>query len=417
MTSRRARKGAIAIDRYSIDRFVGEGPLSRVYHAASREHGDVAVKVLRSSEPVAAARFAREVAVLRALPRSPYLPRHVDDGVSEAGDAYLVLEFIDGISLEAGRSRAPRLSPHQAVAFVAELCRAAEALHRLGVAHGNLTPENVLLSVRGEVSLTGLGSIRDVQGMLRAMAGDAALVGEPASCADPAVLASCGAPEYRAPEHLAGAVDTWTDVFALGAILFELLTGARAFPFHPRRGHALEAEAHEHLASRRVLDEAELLACPGVDGALVAICRGATDPDPQRRHVDARALKEDCLRYLYTGRGPTAQEQLPGAALSGPREPDLAPADTGAGLDEPPTTKAEVPAARADARLQPEPRAWDDETEASSSFARFFPAAAADAPGGAAEWAETERDAGAQRWLDVPTLVDAPRDGRRRPRS
>lgn len=414
MTSRRTRKGAISIDRYSIDRFVGEGPLARVYHATSREHGAVAVKILRGSEPIAAARFAREVAVLRALPRSSSLPRHVDDGVSELGDAYLVLEFIDGISLEAGKARAPRLSPHQAVAFAAELCRAVEALHRLGVAHGNLSPENVLLSVGGEVSLTGLGSIRDVQGMLRALSEDAARLGEPASCADPGALLSCGALEFKAPEHVRpGAVDTWTDVFALGAILFELLTGVRAFPVPPSAGS--EVDAREHLErGGRWLDEAELRDRHGLDAALAAILSRATHPEPQRRHVDARELKEDCLRCLYTGLGPAAQAPISNATL--PLDGPLEAADEG--LEEPPTTKAEGFAAHAGTpRFRPAPQAWDDSTEASSSVASFFRPAAAEPQTEPQDWGETERDVGAQRWLDAPTLVDAPRDGRRRPRS
>jgi hypothetical protein len=265
------------------------------------------------------------------------------------------------------------------------------------------------------------------------MAEDAALIGEPASCADPAVLASCGTPEYRAPEHLhvhAGAIDTWSDVFALGTILFELLTGSRAFPFGAPRGRSLGEEVREYLALPRRLPEAELLACPGVDGALAEILGRATDPEPQRRHVDARALKEDCLRYLYTGQGPAVRsDPLPAAAPPRRLEPDVTAVEAAAGLDEPPTTKAQGLTARGDARVSPEragsarPASWDDETEASSSFARFFspgpgaapsraPVEAAEAP----EWTETERELGVRRWLDAPTLVDAPREGRRRTR-
>ena len=160
MSSASARRyiGEVVLRRYLVEELLGEGSFAWVYRARSRDGEQVAVKVLHSNHPTATVRFAREIRVLQALPPNPNVAHYVDHGHTPDGRPALIMEYVDGITLQVGLEKRPTLEPRQAVSFVAELCEAFAGLHQLGVAHRDVKPDNILLVRTGGSSSSTSGS-------------------------------------------------------------------------------------------------------------------------------------------------------------------------------------------------------------------------------------------------------------------
>lgn len=204
---------------YRIDSLVGEGGMGAVFRAHDLAlDREVAIKVLHAPEFAAAdfsARFQREARILAKLVH-PNILSVFQYGQSE-GLAYLVMPFIDGESL-AGRLRRGPLELHQVTAIVTQLASALDTAHNLGIVHRDIKPGNVLISETGQVYLADFGIARlmeqdPVDTLSRTMTGT--------------VL---GTPSYMAPEALKGLeVDARADIYSLGVLTFEMLSGALPF--------------------------------------------------------------------------------------------------------------------------------------------------------------------------------------------
>ena len=198
--------------RYRLDALLGRGGMGTVYEAVdTRLDRPVAVKVLRAAEGTDEARFATEV---RALARfsHPNLVRLLDAGEVEHSGGYLVMELIEGETLARRLSRGPL--PGRATARIAAGLAAALAyVHGRGIVHRDIKPANVLLDGEGVAHLADFGIARllDTTGMT-------------------ATGLTLGTPAYLAPEQVQGAeIGPEADVYALGLVLLECLTGRRAF--------------------------------------------------------------------------------------------------------------------------------------------------------------------------------------------
>ncbi|WP_437286147.1 protein kinase domain-containing protein [Sorangium sp. So ce406] len=204
--------------RYELLGLVGIGGMGSVYRARDLELEEVvAVKVLRrelSGAPEVIERFRREVRLARKVTH-PNVARVFDIGEHD-GDRFLTMEFVDGEALAGLLARERRLSVSRAIDIVESVCAGLGAAHRAGVIHRDLKPDNVLLGRDGRVILTDFG-------IARALARD----GE----AGKTLGAVLGTPAYMAPEQVQGAadVDARADLYALGAMLYEMLTGERAW--------------------------------------------------------------------------------------------------------------------------------------------------------------------------------------------
>lgn len=222
--SRLPDQRTVLAGRYALEGEIGSGSSGKVYRARDLvTQTTVAVKLLQDAgagegdDPggalgrgAAAERFARELAVMRDL-NHPNIVRALDGGTGETGP-YLVMEFVDGISLRTRLSQGP-LELSEIVSVGLELLAALEAAHALGVVHRDLKPENILLTRDRHVKVTDFGVARVVGGAALTRKGE--------------VVGTVG---YMAPEQVEGApVDSRTDLFAVGVLLYEMGTTRRPF--------------------------------------------------------------------------------------------------------------------------------------------------------------------------------------------
>lgn len=201
--------------RYRLDSLAGRGASGAVYRAVDLETGAaVAVKVLTATEPLARARFAKEAELLRSLGH-PNIVRYLAHGQSGAED-YLVMEWVSGRRLRE-RFRDGRLTESETLTLGARLAEAIVYLNRQQIVHRDIKPENIIL-VDGNLDRAMLVDL--------GVASGANLTN---NLTRTGVL--LGTPRYMAPEQIRAPkrVDSRADVFSLGCVLFECLTGVSAF--------------------------------------------------------------------------------------------------------------------------------------------------------------------------------------------
>jgi serine/threonine protein kinase len=204
--------------RYRLGEQLGEGATGVVYRATDGER-EVAVKLLRATDPVAQQRFAREAKLAGAGESRHLVP------ILDLGDGYLVMPLYRGGSL-ADRLRAVwRLSVADTIDLAAQLAKGLDALHAHGIVHRDVKPSNVLFDGEGTAALADFGLARGEESTL--LTRDGQLV---------------GTPHYLAPELIEGAAATpASDVYALGCVLYECLAGRPPFA---GRGDAQIGFAH-----------------------------------------------------------------------------------------------------------------------------------------------------------------------------
>ncbi|MDI3290320.1 protein kinase [Polyangium sp. 15x6] len=207
--------GDVIDDRFAIERVAGSGGMGSVFRAHDRlSGGPVAIKVLHDREPGDIARFDMEARVLAGLDH-PGIVRYVTHGVTSAGEPFLAMEWLAGEDLGARLARG-RLTVEESVAVVSAAASALATAHARDVVHRDIKPSNVFLvdGALDRVKLLDFGLAR--------------MPFSPRFTRTGVVL---GTPSYMAPEQARGApsLDARVDVFALGAVLFECLTGQPAF--------------------------------------------------------------------------------------------------------------------------------------------------------------------------------------------
>jgi eukaryotic-like serine/threonine-protein kinase len=211
------RTGEIIHSRFELGRVLGAGGMGQVYLARDLSSGaPVAVKVLFGSSARDLQRFAREAEVLASL-RIPGIVRYIAHGATAAGQPYLVMEWLDGETLEGRLARGP-LGIAESVALARRVAEALAAVHRCGVVHRDLKPGNLLL-VGGDVERVTLLDF----GVARAVG-----LERPPLTVTGAIV---GTPAYMAPEQARGlrSIDARADLFALGCVLYECIAGHPAF--------------------------------------------------------------------------------------------------------------------------------------------------------------------------------------------
>jgi serine/threonine protein kinase len=305
--------GATLTGGFKIQRFIGKGAFAWVYYALTADNRPAAVKVQYNLNDDSRKRFMREIKVLRELPPSPYCVSYIGDGHTPEGYPFLAMEFVNGQNLKQILKKRPVWQEHDACELMSQLCEAFSGLHELGLAHRDVKPENIMVTQAGAVKLMDFGLVKDAQGLLKLLESEDIFSGHVfAENIDSGVLA--GTPEYMAPEQFSDPsvtdesltqTDTWTDVYSLGLIFFELLTGRRLFPFQSaaqtQTEHAQALLAY--LAQRTSFDDSKLQRPAAASYALWTIIERALRQRPKQRFHNAADLGEHIRAYLNTGEG------------------------------------------------------------------------------------------------------------------
>jgi eukaryotic-like serine/threonine-protein kinase len=215
--------GSVLADRYQIEATIGAGGMARVYRAQHLELAHpVAVKVLHASlnrNREATLRFQREAAMARRLVH-PNIVTITDSGVLDDGRYFLVMEVLDGETLEARLAREGRFPWRTAVPLLTEILLGLRHAHEHGVVHRDIKPENLFLLRADEsprVKILDFGTAKLFTGM-------------PANMQITQRGVTIGAPLYMSPEQaVAGEVTPASDVYSTTVVLFEMLTGELPF--------------------------------------------------------------------------------------------------------------------------------------------------------------------------------------------
>ncbi len=271
---------------FKLVRLVGQGGMATVFlghRVAADFEQKVAVKLLRRGlfSTLEQQLFQRERRVLAQL-NHPNIARLIDGGVSAAGISFLVMEYVEGLRIDH-HAIANRLDVWARLSLFVETCRGVEAAHQSLVVHRDLKPSNILVTPEGRPKLLDFGIAKLLQ--------------DEASDSPYRTLTGAMTPGYAAPEQLLGEPITMAaDVYALGILLHELLTGLRPSEHANRLASQLVPNDAE-LKSLRISMSASTLR-KTLRGDLDNILSKAIDPEPKRRYGSASALLNDIQNYL-----------------------------------------------------------------------------------------------------------------------
>ncbi|MCB9742703.1 MAG: serine/threonine protein kinase [Alphaproteobacteria bacterium] len=285
-------------ERYALGNLLGEGGMGRVVVAEDKVlRRQVALKGLKARGEGARRRLAREAWITARLDHPGIVAVH-DAGRLPDGTPFYTMRLVRGRSLEDAIAQAPELQ--QRLGLVRPLLAACEAVayaHQAGIVHRDLKPANILLGGFGETQVVDWGLARPLHEAEERW--DLELDGDAQHTRAGAVV---GTPAFMAPEQARGEpADKRSDVFALGATLFVLLTG------QPLRG--ADSDAALQLAREGHLPDLAALQ-PDAPPELVAIARRALHPDPERRYPDAAGLAQDLVNW-FEGRRVDAHHYTP----------------------------------------------------------------------------------------------------------
>ncbi len=273
----RFQVGEIVNGRYEILESLGQGGMNDAFKAHDRQTGGLVVlKVPFTSligDPATYSRYERELEIGKRL-HHPNIQELVEAGRIDGGSApYLVLEFVDGTLLrEYLRQRAP-LAVEEAIRIAVQLADALQYCHEQGVVHRDLKPENILIERDGTVKLVDFG-IALLRGARR--------------LTFRRLSTNVGTPDYMAPEQVQGdRGDARTDVYALGVMLYEMLSGEVPY----------QGDSPLSVMSQRVTTDAPLLRRKRSDVSpqVEAVVWRALRREPSERYESMAALRKDLM--------------------------------------------------------------------------------------------------------------------------
>lgn len=285
-------------DRYQLIKKIGEGGLAEVYQAQDMALGRmVAVKVLRpqyTRDPNFLVNFHREAQSAARLSDS-YIVAVYDFG-QDKQRPYIVLEWISGSDLRTLINKQTKIPVDQAVDYAIQICSAVGAAHRAGLVHGDLKPGNILITANNQAKVTDFG-------LARALGESAMDEGE----------VVWGTPAYFAPEQAAGdRVLPATDVYAIGIILYEMLTGRVPFVGVDDQDVARKQLYEAHIPVDR-LD-------PRIPEPLARIIDAAMAKNPNERFLTADHLREALIMFKQGALAVTGSQAPISAVVGSPLE-------------------------------------------------------------------------------------------------
>ncbi len=280
-------------DRYELGEILGFGGMSEVHLARDlRLHRDVAVKVLRADlarDPSFYLRFRREAQNAAAL-NHPAIVAVYDTGeaITRSGPLpYIVMEYVDGVTLRDIVHTDGPMPPRRALEVIADACQALNFSHQHGIIHRDVKPANIMISKTGAVKVMDFGIARAI-----------ADTGNPVT----QTAAVIGTAQYLSPEQARGErVDARSDVYSLGCVLYEMLTGQPPFV-----GDTPVAVAYQHVREDPVPPSQKH---GGISPELDAVVLKALAKNPDNRYQSAAEMRADLVR-VHGGEKPEAPKVL-----------------------------------------------------------------------------------------------------------
>lgn len=273
-------------DRYEIKQIIGRGGMAEVHEGLdTRLNRRIAIKVLRADlarDPIFIERFRREAQSAAGL-NHPNIVSIYDtgedshtEGVTQTNVPYIVMEFVDGVTLREMLQNGPRILPERGLEILAGVLAALDYAHRHGIVHRDIKPANVMINTHGDAKVMDFG-------IARAMSEAATSV--------TATSAVMGTAQYLSPEQARGEVaDARSDIYAAGCLLYELLTGSTPFT-----GDSPVSIAYQHVNSQ-VTAPSHL--DPSIPPTLDAIVLQALAKNPTSRYQTAAEMRADVERAI-----------------------------------------------------------------------------------------------------------------------
>ena len=280
-------------DRYELGEILGFGGMSEVHLARDlRLHRDVAVKVLRADlarDPSFYLRFRREAQNAAAL-NHPAIVAVYDTGEAATSSGplpYIVMEYVDGVTLRDIVHNDGPMPPRRALEVISDACQALNFSHQHGIVHRDVKPANIMISKSGAVKVMDFGIARALADSGNSVTRTAAVI---------------GTAQYLSPEQARGeSVDPRSDVYSLGCVLYEMITGVPPFV-----GDSPVAVAYQHVREDPVPPSQRHA---GISPGLDAVVLKALAKNPDNRYQTAAEMRADLVR-VHSGEKPEAPKVL-----------------------------------------------------------------------------------------------------------
>ncbi len=269
-------------DRYDLGQIIGRGGMAEVYEATdTRLHRRVAVKVLRSElakDPMFLERFRREAQSAAGL-NHPNIVAVYDTGEDIVNDVtipYIVMEYVDGITLREMLNNGPRILPERGLEIVAGVLAALDYAHRHGIIHRDIKPANVMINSHGDAKVMDFGIARAVSDAATSVTATSAVM---------------GTAQYLSPEQARGEiVDARSDIYSAGCVLYELLVGTPPF-----NGETPVSIAYQHVNEA---PKAPSFLDSSIPLSLDAIVLHSLAKHPSARYQTAAEMRADVERAI-----------------------------------------------------------------------------------------------------------------------
>ena len=273
-------------DRYDVGQVIGRGGMAEVYEGTDRRlNRRVAIKILRSDlakDPMFQERFRREAQSAAGLSHPNIVAVYdtgedlVGIGAGQVNVPYIVMEYVDGVTLRQMLNNGPRILPERGLEIIAGVLAALDYAHRHGIVHRDIKPANIMINSRGDAKVMDFG-------IARAMSDAATSV--------TATSAVMGTAQYLSPEQARGElVDARSDIYSAGCVLFELLIGKPPF-----NGESAVSIAYQHVNE---VATAPSSLDPSIPSTLDTITLHALAKQPANRYQSAAEMRADVERAI-----------------------------------------------------------------------------------------------------------------------